>query len=39
MAEEFAAGAATVAFGTLGDPNLYSTFSYLAQTVRDRCPR
>ena len=25
----------TVAFGTIGDPNLYSTFSYLAQTVRD----
>ena len=34
MAEEFARGAGTVAFGTLGDPNLYSTFSYLAQTVR-----
>ena len=38
MAEEFAAGAATIAFGTLGDPNLYSTFSYLAQTVRDLVP-
>ena len=38
MAHEFAAGAATVAFGTLGDPNLYSTFSYLAQTVRDLVP-
>ena len=38
MAGEFAAGAATVAFGTLGDPNLYSTFSYLAQTVRDLDP-
>jgi precorrin-2/cobalt-factor-2 C20-methyltransferase len=24
-----------VAFATLGDPNLYSTFSYLAQTVRE----
>jgi precorrin-4/cobalt-precorrin-4 C11-methyltransferase len=35
VAEVFAAGAATVAFGTLGDPNLYSTFSYLAQTVRE----
>ena len=35
VAEEFAAGAASVAFGTLGDPNLYSTFSYLAQTVRE----
>ena len=38
VAEQFAAGAATVAFGTLGDPNLYSTFSYLAQTVRDLVP-
>ncbi|MBV9208740.1 MAG: precorrin-4 C(11)-methyltransferase [Actinobacteria bacterium] len=38
VAEEFAAGADNVAFGTLGDPNLYSTFSYLAQTVRDLVP-
>ena len=38
VAEEFAAGAATVAFGTLGDPNLYSTFSYLTQTVRELVP-
>ncbi|MGH3194628.1 MAG: SAM-dependent methyltransferase, partial [Streptosporangiaceae bacterium] len=38
VAEEFAAGAATIAFGTLGDPNLYSTFSYLAQTVRELLP-
>jgi precorrin-4/cobalt-precorrin-4 C11-methyltransferase len=38
VAEEFAAGAATIAFGTLGDPNLYSTFSYLAQTVADLVP-
>jgi len=38
VAAEFAAGAATVAFGTLGDPNLYSTFSYLAQTVRELVP-
>jgi len=38
VAHEFAAGAATIAFGTLGDPNLYSTFSYLAQTVRDLVP-
>jgi precorrin-2/cobalt-factor-2 C20-methyltransferase len=35
VAREFDAGARTVAFGTIGDPNLYSTFSYLAQTVRD----
>jgi precorrin-2/cobalt-factor-2 C20-methyltransferase len=26
-------GASTVAFATLGDPSVYSTFSYLAQTV------
>ena len=38
VAAEFAAGASTVAFGTLGDPNLYSTFSYLAQAVRDLVP-
>ena len=35
VARTFGAGAGTVAFGTIGDPNLYSTFSYLAQTVRD----
>lgn len=29
----FDAGAATVAFVTLGDPNVYSTFGYLAQSV------
>jgi precorrin-4/cobalt-precorrin-4 C11-methyltransferase len=38
VAEEFAAGADSVAFGTLGDPNLYSTFSYLAQAVREVVP-
>jgi precorrin-4/cobalt-precorrin-4 C11-methyltransferase len=38
VAEEFAAGADSVAFGTLGDPNLYSTFSYLAQAVRAIVP-
>jgi precorrin-4/cobalt-precorrin-4 C11-methyltransferase len=38
VAAEFGGGAETVAFGTLGDPNLYSTFSYLAQTVRDLVP-
>jgi len=37
VAEEFAAGADSVAFGTLGDPNLYSTFSYLCPgRPRDR---
>jgi precorrin-2/cobalt-factor-2 C20-methyltransferase len=34
----FEEGAATVAFATIGDPNLYSTFTYLAQTVRGRAP-
>ena len=28
----------TVAFATLGDPSVYSTFSYLAQTVRQLLP-
>jgi precorrin-2/cobalt-factor-2 C20-methyltransferase len=31
----FAEGAATVAFATIGDPNVYSTFTYLAQTARE----
>ncbi|MEU6039145.1 precorrin-2 C(20)-methyltransferase [Actinomadura sp. NPDC047616] len=34
----FADGARTVAFATIGDPNVYSTFTYLAQTVRERRP-
>jgi precorrin-2/cobalt-factor-2 C20-methyltransferase len=34
----FAAGSGTVAFATLGDPALYSTFSYLAQSVTARDP-
>lgn len=34
--DAFAAGAATVAFAALGDPNVYSTFTYLAATVRAR---
>jgi precorrin-2/cobalt-factor-2 C20-methyltransferase len=38
VAQAFADGAGTVAFGTIGDPNLYSTFSYLAQTVRALVP-
>ncbi|HEV2634915.1 MAG TPA: precorrin-2 C(20)-methyltransferase [Actinocrinis sp.] len=29
----FEAGATRIAFATLGDPNVYSTFGYLAQTV------
>jgi precorrin-4/cobalt-precorrin-4 C11-methyltransferase len=38
VADAFAAGKSTVTFGTIGDPSLYSTFSYLAQTVRDTVP-
>jgi precorrin-2/cobalt-factor-2 C20-methyltransferase len=34
----FADGACTVAFATIGDPNLYSTFTYLAQAVRGHLP-
>lgn len=34
----FDAGASTVAFATIGDPNVYSTFGYLAQTTRARRP-
>ncbi|MEU1293920.1 precorrin-2 C(20)-methyltransferase [Streptomyces sp. NPDC005840] len=29
----------SVAFATIGDPNVYSTFTYLAQTVRELVPR
>lgn len=36
--EVFDDGAATVAFATIGDPNVYSTFHYLAQTVRGLRP-
>jgi precorrin-2/cobalt-factor-2 C20-methyltransferase len=35
VVEVFQAGAGTVAFATIGDPNIYSTFTYLAQTVRE----
>ncbi|MEV5753475.1 precorrin-2 C(20)-methyltransferase [Actinoallomurus sp. NPDC052308] len=38
VVEAFAGGARTVAFATIGDPNVYSTFTYLARTVRDREP-
>jgi precorrin-2/cobalt-factor-2 C20-methyltransferase len=34
----FAAGASVVAFATIGDPNVYSTFTYFAATVRPRVP-
>ena len=32
-------GTGTVAFATLGDPNVYSTFTYLADAVRERLPQ
>lgn len=32
------AGGGTAAFATIGDPNLYSTFTYVAQTVRAQVP-
>jgi precorrin-2/cobalt-factor-2 C20-methyltransferase len=34
----FDVGARTVAFATIGDPNVYSTFTYLAATVAERRP-
>jgi len=38
VAAAFRSGATLVAFATIGDPNVYSTFTYLAATVRDRVP-
>ncbi len=38
VADAFAAGAHSVAFATIGDPNIYSTFTYLAATVRAMVP-
>lgn len=38
IAAAYDAGASTVAFATIGDPNVYSTFTYLADTVRTRRP-
>lgn len=35
-AAAFADGAGCVAFATIGDPNVYSTFTYLAHGVRER---
>jgi precorrin-2/cobalt-factor-2 C20-methyltransferase len=37
-AAAFASGAGLVAFATIGDPNVYSTFTYLAATVRELVP-
>ncbi len=36
--EAYAAGATTVAFATVGDPSVYSTFSYLAAHIRATVP-
>lgn len=36
--EHFASGAQLVAFATIGDPSVYSTFSYLAGTVTESMP-
>ena len=38
VAAAFGSGAGVVAFATIGDPNVYSTFTYLAATVRERVP-
>ncbi len=37
-AAAFTAGAALVAFATIGDPNIYSTFTYLAASARALVP-
>jgi precorrin-2/cobalt-factor-2 C20-methyltransferase len=37
--QAFDDGATTIAFATIGDPNIYSTFSYLAKTVRAARPK
>jgi precorrin-2/cobalt-factor-2 C20-methyltransferase len=37
-ARAFRAGAGLVAFATIGDPNVYSTFTYLAATVAGLVP-
>lgn len=36
--DSFDSGCRVVAFATLGDPNVYSTFTYLAPTVRSLVP-
>ncbi|RNL87297.1 precorrin-2 C(20)-methyltransferase [Halostreptopolyspora alba] len=38
VVRHFERGARGVAFATIGDPNIYSTFSYLARTVRAMAP-
>ena len=38
VAEQLLEQSGTVAFATIGDPNVYSTFTYLADAVRERVP-
>lgn len=38
VADQLRGTAGTVAFATIGDPNVYSTFTYLADAVRERLP-
>lgn len=38
VAEHLRTRGGTVAFATIGDPNVYSTFTYLADAVRERVP-
>lgn len=38
VAEQLRSQGGTVAFATIGDPNIYSTFTYLADAVRERVP-
>ncbi len=38
VAERLLERSGTVAFATIGDPNVYSTFTYLADAVRERVP-
>ena len=38
VAQSYTDGAGSVAFATIGDPNIYSTFSYLAETARGLVP-
>jgi precorrin-2/cobalt-factor-2 C20-methyltransferase len=38
VADHLRSRGGTVAFATIGDPNVYSTFAYLADAVRERVP-
>lgn len=38
IVDAFGEGVGTVAFATIGDPNIYSTFTYLAETVVSLMP-